>query len=308
LTFFGLYLIFHLVLRYTFFPNYRLRPLCLYSYRVYFTLCIGAALCSLLMFAWALVSVRDFVRIREMVASRALSFRVGVSFPLVASLLFYMKTMNIRKGQRLVSALLIALAGISSSKIFIVMAMLYLIPWYKKGFKASARLLLFAAAAGVASFAAAHMSRGLISAKSARTLLEIALRQINGYLLGGFAAFQTYLDGRMITMDGGWVRTGEWVGNVYSAFYSLFHERAYGYFFARIMFISLLYAIIFVSKGIGFRFLKVYAVFPLLFIFFSDWFFSAMWVSFGGAALGISFIGETGERKDENALCAHNGF
>jgi hypothetical protein len=200
-----------------------------------------------------------------------------------------MRVKNILKWQKLVILLIVLLAIISTSKIFIVLSFLYIVPWYKKKFKLNLKLIIVLLTLGLVSFIGIHISRGLIDSEDKKDIMDIAVRQINGYCLGGFAAFQAFLDDKMIINDG-WVKTGDWIGNVYSGFYSYFNEKKYIYFFGRIIVMSLIYSVIYTSKKIQFDFLKIYAVFPLLFIFFSDMLFSTMLFTFGTAGFGISFI------------------
>jgi hypothetical protein len=264
----------------------------LYTYKLYFLFCISLALISIGLFIKALVTM-PFHEIREKIANRELSLYIGISFPFCCSLLFYMRKKNILTGEKWIILLLILLALISSSKIFIILSMLYIIPWYRHGFKLSLSRILIVIFVGVFAFYALHLFTGRIL-NGDKSIVIIIFNMINGYLLGGLAAFQLFLDNTFNSAmtAKGWVRTGEWVGNVYSGFFSYFQEKNYLYFFIRINIIALIYAIIFNIKNIFFDFYKIYAFFPLLFVFFSDMIFSSwlQWFCFTLAGIGISFI------------------
>ena len=167
--------------------------------------------------------------VRSKIASRELSFHCGVSFPFVSSCLFFQKVNVIKKRTNFLTVLMFLLALISSSKQFIVFAFLFAIPWYRKGFKISFKAFFFIGIFGFLLVLLLHATTGRVAGSG--NLFQKTLYTINGYLIGGIAAFQLFLDGTMqqnITVDG-WVKTGKWIGNVYSGFY--YFSKDYSTFF-----------------------------------------------------------------------------
>lgn len=269
------------------FPKFQL-----FSYKTYFCFSVFLGLFSVLLFIKAFISM-PILLARAKIASNELSFHVGISFPFVSSCLFYQNFKNYKKYKKLLIVLIFLLALISSSKQFIILAILFAIPWYKKNFKFSLLPILFVFSFGFLLILLLHAVTGRVAGSG--NLFQKTVYTINGYLLGGLAAFQLFLDGTMeshITV-GGWVKTGDWIGNVYSGFYGFYQNRNIFLLSLKVLAISLLYAFLNSKrKSMFLNFMRIYSLYPLLFFIFSDLYFSAVkqWFVFVIAGISLLFI------------------
>lgn len=285
---------------------YKERKFSFYSYKTFFLFSVFLAFVSLFICAKAVVTL-PILEVRSKIAGEELSFHVGLSFPFVSACLFYQNINGIKKNRKFLLVLLFLLAVISTSKQFIVLMFLYSVPWYKKDFKFRFLPFLLIGLFGFIFILILHALTGRVAGSG--NLVQKTLYTINGYFLGGLAVFQLFLDGTMeqhIT-SGAWVKTGKWIGNVYSGFYNFFYEQSYLLLSVRVLFISLLYAFLnFRRKSVFAGFLRIYSIYPLLFFIFADLYVPAVkqWLIFVFAGAGISFIKN---RKLKNAnLCTHN--
>lgn len=263
----------------------------LFSYRVYCLFSIILGIFSILLCLKAFSSM-SILAVRAKLATKELSFHVGTSFPFVASCVFFQNIKN-QKKSKLLCILMFLLAVISSSKQFIILSFLFYIPWYKTGFKIKFIYISFTILTGFLLVLILHYVTGRVAGSG--NLIQKTLYTINGYLLGGLAAFQLFLDGTMnqhIT-TGAWIKTGDWVGNVYSGFYSFYENKNLALLTVKTVCISLLYASINIRRKSMFsQFMRVYSIYPLIFFIFSDLFFSSIsqWCMFSIAGLGITFV------------------
>lgn len=277
------------------FPKFQL-----FNYKTYFCFSVFLGLLSLFFFIKAFVSMPILIA-RSKIASNELSFHIGISFPFVSSCLFYQNLKNYKKYKKILIALIFLLAIISSSKQFIILAILFAIPWYKKDFKFSLFPILFVFAFGFLLILLLHSVTGRVAGSG--SLFQRTVYTINGYLLGGLAAFQLFLDGTMesyITV-GGWVKTGDWIGNVYSGFYGFYQSRSIFSLSLKILTISLLYSFLNSKrKSIFLNFMRVYSLYPLLFFIFSDLYFPAVkqWLVFVLAGISLLLI-----KQKETSRC-----
>lgn len=270
----------------------------LFSYRAYrlFSVMLGFLSIALCLKAFSSMSI---LAVRAKLAAKELSFHVGISFPFVASCVFFQNIKNEKKYCKFLAILMFLLALISSSKQFIILSFLFYIPWYKAGFKIKLIYIVFTVLVGFLLVLILHAVTGRVAGSG--NLVQKTLYTINGYFLGGLAVFQLFLDGTMsqhIT-TGAWIKTGEWVGNVYSGFYSFYENNNVALLTFKILCISLLYAAINIRrKSIFSQFMRVYSVYPLIFFVFSDLFFAAIsqWIMFSIAGLGITFIKDKSRR------------
>jgi hypothetical protein len=248
----------------------------------------------------------DFTALRIlMTGQERVSLHIGISFPLCCSMLFYMRKRNITDCRNIIILCIILLAIISTSKMFFVFALLYIVPWYEREFKLKISIIVAIFLIGFLSFFGLHAATSRML--DDKNVFVAVLRTLNTYLLFGLASFQLSLDGilEIATNSTGWIKAGKAYGNVIAGFQTLFEEKNYFFFYIRIMFLSFLYSVIYYRKTLLFDFLKVYAFFPLLFVFFSDWFFSSMWFGFFLSGIGISFIGAN---QNEKYLFANNNI
>lgn len=261
------------------------------TYRILIFLAIGLSF-SIFVFS---VFRYPFLMLRSMIAERSISFYISISFPMCACYLFYLNSIQKNSQSVVVTIVLFVLALISTSKIFFIIFLLFSIPWYRKGFKLSFKIILVAMLIGFSSFSLLHIITNRVVGGN-DSLIKNIIFTMEGYYIGGLAAFQTFLDGTMknYMTSGGWIKTGKWVGNVYSGFYYLFAEKSYMFFIARCFCVGFLYGIIWanVSKNYFWRVLSIYSVFPVCFIFFSDFFFGGwiQWCCFAAAAFVLNSV------------------
>lgn len=240
-----------------------------------------------------------FLILRSMIAERSISFYISISFPMCASYLFYLNSIQKNSKSIVVTIVLFVLALLSTSKIFFIIFLLFSIPWYRKNFKLSFKIFFAIFLVGFLSFSLLHIITNRIVGEN-DSLVKNIVFTMEGYFIGGLAAFQTFLDGTMrnYMSSGGWIRTGKWVGNVYSGFYYLFAEKSYIFFIARCFCIGFLYGIIWgnASKNYFWRVLSIYSVFPVCFVFFSDFFFGA-WIQWCCFAAGAFILNSVKHKK-----------
>lgn len=290
LMFVFLYLLIDGVLVYS--GKIRFKKISFYSYNFFLLFSLFLAFMSILVFIKTFVSM-PFLLVRSMIASKEISFHIGVSFPFVSACLFYQNIKNISKYKKFLTVILFFLALISSSKQFIVLAFLYSVPWYTGKFRLKLFPVLLVVMTGFLLFLLLHVVTERVVGTG--NLVQKTMYTINGYLLGGIAVFQLFLDGRMqqhITVDS-WVKTGDWIGNVYSGFYNFYKERSIALLTVRIFCIALLYAFFNSKRKSAFsKFIRVYSVFPLLFFIFSDLYMPSIkqWLMFIFAGIGISLL------------------
>ena len=298
------YLVFDAIITYS--GKFKITKFNFFNYKAFFLFSISLACISFLICIKAFASM-PILMIRSKIASNELSFYVGVSFPFVSSCLFYENTNNINKNKKFLIIILFLLALISSSKQFIVLAFLYSVPWYKDNFKF--RLLPFLAIGlfGFLLILILHTLTGRVTGSG--NLIRKTVYTINGYFLGGLAVFQLFLDGVMhqhITV-GSWIKTGTWIGNVYSGFYWFYKNQNLLFLTTKIQGISLLYAFVnYRRNSIFLRFIRVYSIYPFLFFIFSDLYIPAIkqWLIFVIAGIAISIIKKG--RHCNAYLCINN--
>lgn len=269
------------------------------TYRILIFFAIGLSL-SIFVFS---IFRYPFLTLRSMIAERSISFYISISFPMCASYLFYLNLIQKNRQSAIATVVLFVLALISTSKIFFIIFLLFSIPWYRKGFKLSFKILFAVMLVGFSSFSLLHIITNRVVGGN-DSLIKNIIFTMEGYYIGGLAAFQTFLDGTMKSYmtSGGWIKTGKWVGNVYSGFYYLFAEKSYVFFIARCFFVGFLYGVIWAnaSKNYFWKALSVYSVFPVCFIFFSDFFFGGwvQWCCFAAAAFILNSVKQKKSHKE----------
>jgi hypothetical protein len=281
----------------------------LYTWKIYYIICVLFALYSIISFCYLFMITGGVSLLRELISQSEGSMHVGASFPLCCSMLFYMREKEITKGRKFMIVLIIILAIISTSKQFLLLTFLFLVPWYKKGFKLKITLILPIILIGLLGFMLIHILVGHISLSSINTLSEIVLKQFNSYFIGPLASFQLYLDGLWkgaTTGMEGWVKAGNYIGNTHTAFKKYYDDMNFLSFSFYILAIAYIYSFIHSKNTLFHNFMKVFAVFPLYMLFFADLMFQSMWFSFGLAGLGISFIGDN--KVNEKYLFTYNNI
>lgn len=287
----------------------------LLSLKHFYFLSIMLSAVSILKFFYYFFLYHDFVAFRAAFIDEGLSLYVGISFPLSSAAYFLARQQKDAFYTRIFMFLLISLALISTSKIFIIIAILFVSGFGSSAFKLSIKKFLGILIFGFGLFSLVHIAMGKIAGSNDFPLYQALLFTFSGYLLGGFAVFQLVLDGAysaspsasiityltgnnnlIITLanEDGWIRTGDWVGNVISGFSPWYIVSGAG----GVVFIGGLIGAIhgvinaFSRNSLSFRFLRVFSIYPLSFFVFSDTYISAslMWVAFFICSFIISLI------------------
>ncbi len=256
------------------------------NYQKYHNFSIFLSFISIILFLRYFITM-PFSMLREQVIHEGLSFYVGISFPFVASCLYYQNIYNIKKGRLVLVALCVILAIISTSKQFFVMTLLYAVPWYKKDYKINILYIIVIAFFGFLLFSLNHVLREI--GQNHGNFWESNFRTLLGYFLGGLAAFQLHLDYVPLS---GFVETGEWWGNVYTGFYNFFEDYDWYVLTIKVMGMSLFYAIFdsYKSRYIQAHFISIFGVFPLIFIVFSDMFYHHTLLTYIIVGICLGFV------------------
>lgn len=308
LCFFGFYT---LAISCKFKFNFRVKKF-IPSYFLFFVVTINV-IYTLSLFIHVIYLTGDFIHYRDYLLESGESIRVGTSFPLVAALLVYARANRVYN-VKMISALLLLLAIISSSKIFIMLALIFVIPWYEQSFNASFFKICMILIFSFLGFILLHLLLGKYVGSS--NVFYALVFTLKGYLLGGIAVFQDVLNGNITLPDGfyifsflekipllefnyvaeidnnGWFRTGLWFGNVYSAF-SYWEELGGLPAFPIVgSIIGLLYGFIHKSNRYEFIVLKNFSYYPLIMMVFAEQFLLGlgMWVSFSLTSIFLCFI------------------
>nr|WP_139212107.1 hypothetical protein [Pluralibacter gergoviae] len=274
----------------------------------------------------------SFQALRANVLNEGWSFGVGIAFPFSAGAYYYSRIHGSKKLAGLFLFSMIILAIISTAKMFFIILLLYMSGFYLKDFRISAFKLLVYLIIGFAMFALIHILMNKISHKFPDSIMLSLIYTLTGYLFGGFGVFQLALDGLYhngmgyITFwdfltdnwvqigsitEGGWVYTGDWLGNVESGF-TPWYLYAGGYGLILLGgFMGVIYAFIFSfsKKYEEFLFLKVYSYYPLIFLIFYDTIMHSFttWVGFTTVTV-ILLITKDSDKTDELTRIIPNAF
>lgn len=243
---------------------------------------------------------------RQTLLDNDLSISVGLSFPFLMGA-YYIAEKNNQQKVKIISIIFLFVLGIiSTSKIFIVIMLLYISGFYKKNFSLNWYKITKIFVAGFLIYSLLHVLMGKIAGATGDNFFGIVdglIFTFIGYLLGGLAVFQLQLNGQYIPsgyfsnvfnflinmpvnnsmVEGGdWVYTGSWLGNVKSGFSTWYQ------FFGIIgmvylgLLIGFIYAFIFYfsKKSISLNFIKIFSFYPLMFFIFNDTFLGAskIWI------------------------------
>lgn len=243
---------------------------------------------------------------RQTLLDNDLSISVGISFPFLMGA-YYIAEKNNQQKVKIISIIFLFVLGIiSTSKIFIVIMLLYISGFYKKNFSLNWYKITKIFVAGFLIYSLLHVLMGKIAGATGDNFFGIVdglIFTFIGYLLGGLAVFQLQLNGQYIPsgyfsnvfnflinmpvnnsmVEGGdWVYTGSWLGNVKSGFSTWYQ------FFGIIgmvylgLLIGFIYAFIFYfsKKSISLNFIKIFSFYPLMFFIFNDTFLGAskIWI------------------------------
>ena len=245
------------------------------------------------------------------------TFGVGVSFPLTMGALFLARA----RGERW-KAVSFGVAGgllalLTTSKIFILLYVLFLLPvnldWRAMRF----RPLLRYAVIAVALVAALHLALGKVVGLGETSIVEALAITLASYVGSGLAGLELYVDdvanfpaNALWQQIGGllpgvisvpespilpWVQVGGWDTNTYTAFSywidGLGLPGAVGF----AVLVGWLGGRMLRLQGLGARFITRFYVFGVFFLFHQDFFLSAlvMWFAYGATAALLSMVDAT---------------
>lgn len=261
---------------------------CIFQYKLYYFISITISYVLIVRALFIVIRI-GYNELRSQIVNGTISVHSSIVMALLSSLMYLanIRNENIRKKMQIAISM-IMMAALSTSKMYFIIAILYIVPWYTYNFKVNLSTILFVVICGVGSFFWIHVVTDRVVGKS-QNLVQNLLFTLKGYYLGGLAAFQIVLDDNYIGT--GWIRTGEWIGNVYSAFLSLFYEKSYLLFGSRVALIGFTYALLSKDNYLA-RYVKVYSWLPMFMIFFGEMFGSAIsqWICFVIAGFFVSMI------------------
>lgn len=287
----------------------------LISLKQFYLMSLALGMISFLKFIYFFSLYHDFVAFRAAFIDEGLSLHIGISFPLSSAAFFLARQQKDMFYSRVFMFFLIFLALMSTSKIFMIITILFLSGFGLSTFSLSIKNLLGILFFGFGLFSLIHIAMDKIAGTNDFSLFQALIFTFSGYLLGGLAVFQLVLDGAygvshsasiityllkgdvfFITLanEDGWIKTGDWVGNVISGFSPWYIVSGIG----GIVFIGCLIGAIHgtinaLSRGsFSFRFLRIFSIYPLSFFVFSDTYVSAwlMWAAFFICSFILSLI------------------
>lgn len=266
----------------------RIKCCSIFRYKLYFGICMIFSQ-ILIIRGFIILMEIGYIELRNQINKGTTSIHSSIGMALLSSLMYLANIYGESTKKKVyLSVHIILLAVLSTSKMYFVLAILYIVPWYVNSFKVNLNTILFVFIAGVGSFFWLHLTTGKVAGNS-QNLIQNLFFTLQGYYLGGMAAFQILIDGNSI--GGGWVRTGKWLGNVYTAFSRLFYEKSYALFAIRVVCIGFVYALLSQKNHMA-KYVKIYSWLPLFMIFFAEMFGSAIaqWICFVIAGFLVNVI------------------
>ncbi len=243
------------------------------------------------------------------------SLGVGLSFPICAACAVYAREVSRSYISSLFYGLLLMLALVSTSKIFIILFIFYAYPWHKDNI--NFKWIFLSSLLILVGFGVSHFLLEKFSSNPDDGILTAILNTFKVYLLGGIAALQIYIKNPDL-LPGGimytgmpeiasifinvpttdilpWSYFGKWNGNVYTAF--AYWINSFGFISCLIMggLLGFYYSIFFRNKCDFSRdFYKVFLVFCIIITFFQDHYFPSfkMHVAFIISSLMLRFINQ----------------
>ncbi len=238
------------------------------------------------------------------------SVGVGLTFPLACGGWCTARKLGRTRTAWFLGLLVLAVAIISTSKIFLALFLLFLMPWWGSPVRLRRWAIAGALVAGIA-FGLSHVLLDKFSSSPEGRLMGALVDTFQVYLFGGIAGFQQVLAGTATFPEGAmwkpigdllpgslrvpqsailpWTTVGEWETNVYSAFAYWFDafDAASGVVVGAAL--GLFYGLTFGRERVGcaMEFMRTYLLFPLLFMFHQDFFLPSLLghIGFLGAAL-----------------------
>ena len=195
------------------------------------------------------------------------SIKVGISFPFIMASYYVAKQEMDLKYIKIFFWAAVTLAIISTAKIFILLLMFYTLSI--NSFKLGLKQILIILLSGFLFFSLSSIILGKFSSNGEGNFLRALLETFNVYYIGGIAALQKVLGGTSPNIEG-WIRIGSWNTNVFTAFYTwkiLFGDLFY---LKAGVLLGAWYSIFSNKKNQFFCFYKIFLIFPLFMIIFTE--------------------------------------
>jgi hypothetical protein len=257
-----------------------------------------------------ILTVMDFRDLFSDAEGVPASVGVGVAFPLACCSWHVARKHQRSRLAWLLGLLVLTVAITSTSKIFLLLFFLFLLPW-GEGAGRLRRWGIVGGLCAICAFGLSHVLLEKFSSSPEERLIGALADTLKVYVFGGIAGFQRVLAGAASFPEGAmwkpvgdlfpgtiqvprsailpWTTIGNWETNVYSAFaywYDAF-DAAAGVVAGSAL--GVLYGIMFGREGPGLAsgFIRIYLLFPLLFMFHQDFFLPSMLghIGFLGAAV-----------------------
>jgi hypothetical protein len=200
----------------------------------------------------------------------AKSIGAGIAFPFLMASYYISKIESDVKYSRLFLYMSLIVAILSTAKIFLLLFLFYVlsINRYRLSFKGLFIISLY----GFGLFALSSIVLNKFSNDGDGNLLLAILNTFNVYFMAGLAAFQNILDG-IYPNDDGWMKIGNWLTNVYTAFYSWYQLFGEHYTIVSGILLGFFYSV-FVNKSKLFHqlfyFYSIFLLYPLFMIVFAE--------------------------------------
>ncbi len=244
--------------------------------------------------------------LRELISNDSdterISFGLAFSIPLSLASYTLAQALNHRKLKILFVTSGFLLVSLSTSKLFLLIFFMYLVPLKYRIDQISLRWAITIITCLIGSFTLLHVLLNKIVERSGGIFESLYVTFVT-YFSSGLAGLQLYLNGKSFfphnalwkslnnyipwlisieTSDSAilpWSQIGEWYGNVYSAF--AYWLDAFGYYgtFVFIFLIATCTRYIFEKKSLNYIFLQRFLLFSIFMIFHQDFFLSSivMW-------------------------------
>lgn len=232
---------------------------------------------------------------------------IGYAFPIACAGWYFARRNQLRGLTWVSGSLVLATAILSTSKIFLFLFLFYLVPLWKKDLQLRKWMLGFTTL-GLGAFAASHiLLEKLASDADEAGVLMAVWQTFRVYLLGGIAALQNAITGvtelphglmwRPVdkvlpgvfdvpaTDQSPWSNFGGGIGNVYTAFANWRDQFGLASGVLMGCLLGAFYAHVFcrLRACVAVDFYRTFLMFPLLFMFFSDFYVAGLYMHIGFA-------------------------
>lgn len=237
------------------------------------------------------------------------SLGIGYAFPIACGGWYVARRSALRRLSWLCGSLVCVIAVLSTSKIFLIIFLLYLIPLWKD-LRRLRTWFLGLAILGLGAFGASHLLLEKLASDVDDGIVSALWNTFRVYLFGGIAALQNYMDGAASLPTGmmwkpigdfvpdlievprsailPWTDIGEWNTNTYTAFAYWLDAFGLGAGIVMGAVLGAFYGHVFcrLRTGVGSDFYRTFLLFPLLFIFCADFYVPSLFMHVGFAVSG----------------------